>query len=231
MFPMAGMLLGKGLQFGLSQLTKPKTQTTTTGPDPSAQRYIDAQRGMGQAGANQILGQQGSFFMGPETMSIGDQASQFMNPYQQNVIDATGRQFDHLRAGAMTGANQQAMQAGAFGGSRHGVMAGTRLGELDRAQMDITSNMQHQGYQNAMQQGVAYQNQQRDLQQQQMMEPLWRQQQAMGLMNAGMGPTGTQTTAPGGSRIGGAAGGAMAGYGASGNKWGALLGGLGGLFG
>lgn len=233
---MLPMLLGGATSLG-KMLLKPKTQTTNYGFSPQTQNYINAQQQMGQQGANSILNHQGSFFTGPETMSVGDQAAQFMNPYQQQVIDANNAQFDQLRAGAVTGANQEAMQAGAFGGSRHGVMAGARLGELDRTQMRQNANLLNSGYQNAMQMGIGYQNQQRQLQQQQMMEPVWRQQQAMQLMNLGMGPTGQQVTTPGGSALGGAAGGALSGWGATmnpqtgqGNPWGAILGGLGGLF-
>jgi len=233
---MLPMLLGGAMSLGKA-LLKPKTQTSTYGVDPKSQQYIDSMRQQGQQGANSILNQQGSFFTGPETMSVGDQAAQFMNPYQQQVIDANNQQFDQLRAGAATGANQEAMQAGAFGGSRHGVMAGIRMGQLDQTQMQQNANLLNSGYQNAMQRGVGYQNQQRQLQQQQMVEPIWRQQQAMQLMNLGMGPTGQQVTTPGGSAMGGAAGGALAGWGATmnpktgqGNPWGAILGGLGGLF-
>jgi hypothetical protein len=59
---------------------------------------------------------------------------QLMNPYQQQVLDGVGRDFDKLRSQAHTQSNQAATAAGAFGGSRHGVMEGARLGELDSAQ-------------------------------------------------------------------------------------------------
>jgi hypothetical protein len=231
-----GGVLGGALSLGKS-LLKPKTNTTTYGPDPATAAYLQAQRAQGQAGANTALNQAGSFFTGPETMSVGDQAAQFMNPYQSQVIDANNAQFDQLRGQASMGANQEAMQAGAFGGSRHGVMAGTRLAQLDQTQMQQNANLLNSGYQNAMQQGVAYQQQQAAARQQQLQEPLWRQQQAMQMMNLGMGPTGQQVTSPGGSALGGAAGGALAGWGATmnpqtgqGNPWGAILGGLGGFF-
>lgn len=179
----------------------------------------------------------GSWFTGPQTQSVGDQAAAFFNPYQQNVLNGVQGQFDHLRSQALTGANQEATQAGAFGGSRAAVLAGTRLGALDQSQMQTMAGLQHQGYQNALQQGTQYAEQQRQLQQQRQMEPLWRQQQAQQFMNLGMGPTAqtnTQTTmAPRGSALGSAASGAMAG--SAFGPWGTAIGGglglLGGLFG
>jgi hypothetical protein len=152
--------------------------------------------------------QPNSWFTGPQQMSIGDQASLFYNPYQQNVIDATKGQFDQLRNEALNATNQQATLGGAYGGSRQAVLAGSRLGQLDLGQANTIANLQHQGYQNALQQGTAYTEQQRQLQQQQMMEPLWRQQQAQQFMNLGMGPVGQTITEtqPGGSQLGTAAG-------------------------
>ena len=200
-----------------------KKQTTTV--DPSSQRFIDQQRRMAQQAAG-VAQNAGPLFTGPLS---GEQITQAMNPFLQNVLQAQGQQFDHLRNQALTGANQQATQAGAFGGSRHGVMAGARLGELDRAQMQQTAGLLQGGFQDARQ----FAEHQRQLQQQQMQEPLFRQQNALQFMNMGMGPVGQVQTAPGGSPLGSAASGAMAG--SAFGPWGAAIGGgiglLGGLFG
>lgn len=182
-------------------------------------------------GANAVLSPQGnpmgpgmipggppggnSWFTGPQTQSVGQQAEQFMNPYMQNVIGGIRGEFDHLRGQASMGANQDATQGGAFGGSRHALMQGARLGALDRAQTQQVGGLLAGGYQNALTQGTAYAEQQRQLQQQQLQEPLWRQQQALGFTNMGMGPygqTSTQTqTQPGGSWMGGLLGAGMTG--------------------
>lgn len=220
-----------------------RTTTTTSALDPASQKYVDAMRAQAQGGANMVLAgpnaagggglfggmlgqmnqmQRGgapggsSWFTGPQQMSVGDQAAQFMNPYMSNVVGAVQGQYDQLRNQASMGANQQATQANAFGGSRHAVMQGARLGQLDQGQAGTIAGLLHGGYQNALGQGTAYAEHQRQLQQQQLQEPLWRQQQAQQIYQGGMGPTGqTMTqTSPGGSLLGMGAGLAQMAYGA-----------------
>jgi hypothetical protein len=197
---------------------KTTVSSASTGPDAASQAYIDQMRqqamrasqiatGMpppGQQQANipprlgsQIgVGQQGQpgqdqgFFTGPLTQTPEQMAQPFMDPYQKQVVDATRNEFDQMRGQATVGANQAATQAGAFGGSRHGVMQGTRLGEIDRAQGTTISNLLSGGYQNAMENGVGFAQYQQGLQAQKQMEPLWRQQQGLNFMNLGMGQTG-----------------------------------------
>jgi len=79
----------------------------------------------------------------------GTNLSPYTNPYNQQVIQAT--QGDILRNAqiAENALNYQAGQAGAFGGSRHGVA----LGEFGKGVMQNlgtqTAAMRQQGYQNA----------------------------------------------------------------------------------
>lgn len=198
------------------------TTTTNTALDPQSQAYVNAQRAQAQQGAN--VAQNLDPFTGPQTKSVAEQAAAFYNPYQQNVIDATGQQFDKLRAQATNNVAANATQAGAYGGTRQGVAAGVRQGQLDATQMGIVANLQQQGYQNALTQGTAYAEQQRQLQEQKNMTPLWQQQQAQQMLNMGMGPTSqntTQTTTtPGKSLLGTVAGLGMTGLGiASGLGW------------
>lgn len=82
----------------------------------------------------------------------GDAAAtqSLMNPYQQQVLDAVGADFNKQRALAHTQANQAATQAGAFGGDRHAVMEGARLGELDSAQLATMANLRQTGFNDAM---------------------------------------------------------------------------------
>jgi len=103
------------------------------------------------------MAQQGALAgtVGAGTTNIGTIAgsdiAQYQNPYTQQVIDAT--QADILR-GAQKGINQldyQAGQAGAFGGSRHGVALG-ELGTGVAQQLAETSAAQRQaGFQTAQQ--------------------------------------------------------------------------------
>lgn len=195
-------------------------QTTTTKLDPQSQGYVNHMRGVA-AGASNVarnVGGPGGLFTGPLKQTPGEMASKFFNPYLSNVVDATRGQYDHLRAKASTGADQAATAGGAFGGTRHAVMEAARLGELDRAEGNTVANLLHTGYEDAMNQGFRFAEHQRQLQQQKNMEPIWRQQQALRMLNMGMGPTGqiSETTAqqPGGSWLGRAAGGAMTALGA-----------------
>ncbi len=183
---------------------------TTTSIDPASQAYLDQSRGQAQAAAGTALNGPaggGSWFTGPQQMSIGNQAAQFFNPYMSNVVDATKQQYDQLRGQAVNQGNT--IPQGAFGGIRAALAQGARLGQLDVGQANQISGLLNSGYQNALQQGTAYTEQQRQLQQQQQMEPLFRAQQAQGFQNAGMGPYGQTTSSSGGgfgSLIQGAAG-------------------------
>ena len=165
--------------------------TTTQGLDPGSQRYVDQMRRYAQGAVGDI---NGPLVTGPQTQTIAQQAAPFFNPYQENVLGALDQHYDALRHGAVQGADQTATQANAFGGSRHGVLAGIRSAELDRAQMSDTANLLHSGYQNAVSQGTAYAEHQRQLQEQQLREPLMRAQAGLGLFGAGMGPTGMTST-------------------------------------
>jgi hypothetical protein len=203
--------------------------TMTQGIDPASQRYVGQMRQQAMQGVGAATGTPGQFFLGSDAAgSIQDH----MNPYIQGVIDPMRAEFDLLRGQANVDVNQQAVGAGAFGGSRHGIAAGQRLGEIDRAQAGQVAQLMHGGFQQAQQ----AREHERQLLERQAMEPLFRQQQALQFMQGGLGPTGqtvTQTM-PGQSIFGSAAGGAMTGFGIGGPK-GALIGGglglLSGLFG
>lgn len=222
-----------------------QVQTTTQSLDPQSQAQVAKLRQMALGGANVALQGPpggGSFFTGPLTQTPGEMAAGFMSPYQTHVVDATRREFDHLRDQTLTGANQEATLGGALGGSRQAVMAGARLGEVDRAQGSTIANLLNSGYQTALGQGLNLAQFNQGLSAQQAMEPLFRQQQALGMMNLGMGPMGynttTTTTGQGGkNRAGGALGGALTGAQIGsmvpgiGTAIGAGVGGLLGLFG
>jgi len=92
-----------------------------------------------------------------------DAYKQFMSPYQQQVIDATMTSFDKQAAMRRRGISDQAVQAGAFGGARHGI-AGSEYdaaSDLNRAQ--IEAGLYHQGYGQAQQGAQTAFNQQQQL--------------------------------------------------------------------
>ena len=70
---------------------------------------------------------------------VGPQAFQpFMSPYQQEVIDTTLAEFDRQAAISQTANRDRAIQAGAFGGARQGIMA---------TEFDARNQMQRAGLQ------------------------------------------------------------------------------------
>jgi hypothetical protein len=198
--------------------------------------------------------------------------SQFMDPFvQENVAGLRGL-FGEQRAQAQQRAQQQATQAGAFGGSRGELLQAQAIGDINRQEAQAVPQLLSQGFSQAL--GAALGQQQlgqqtglaglqnllagtqfgtgldltrqqalfsgnellRQIQSQQMQDPLLRSQAIMGTLQGGIGPFGsTQTQAGGGGNpLAGAFGGGLAGLGAAGLP-GAVVGGglglLGGIFG
>ena len=73
----------------------------------------------------------------------------FMSPYQQEVIDTTLAEFDKQQAIQQTALRDRAIQAGAFGGARSGIMEADFLsqGALNKAQLE--AQLLAQGFQQA----------------------------------------------------------------------------------
>ena len=73
----------------------------------------------------------------------------FMSPYQQDVIDATLTDFDKQQAIQQTALRDRAIQAGAFGGARSGIMEADFLsqGAINKAQLE--AQLLAQGFQQA----------------------------------------------------------------------------------
>ena len=80
----------------------------------------------------------------------GPQAYQpYMSPYQQEVIDTTLAEFDKNQAIQQTALRDKAIQAGAYGGGREGIMEAQFLnqGAMDKAQLQ--AQLLNQGFQQA----------------------------------------------------------------------------------
>ena len=92
-----------------------------------------------------------------------DAYKQFMSPYQQQVIDATMTSFDKQAAMKRRGISDQAKQAGAFGGARHGIAESEydAASDLNRAKME--AGLLQQGYGQAQQGAQTAFNQQQQL--------------------------------------------------------------------
>ena len=83
---------------------------------------------------------------------VGPQAYQpFMSPYQQEVMDTTLSEFDRQQTINQQGLRDQAIQAGAYGGGREGVMQAQYMnqGANDRAMLQ--AQLLNQGFQQAQQ--------------------------------------------------------------------------------
>ena len=81
---------------------------------------------------------------------VGPQAfEQFMSPYQQEVIDTTLTEFDRQQAIADTARRDAAIQAGAFGGGREGVLAAEAARGAAQSRAGLQAQLLAQGFQQA----------------------------------------------------------------------------------
>ena len=114
---------------------------------------------MGQLGtARQGVGLTG---MGYQAADAGNQYAQqatnpyamqaYMSPYMQNVVDVQQREAQRQGDIASTGRNAQAVQAGAFGGSRQAVMDAEAARNLATQKGDIQAQGLQSAYQQAQQ--------------------------------------------------------------------------------
>ena len=161
------------------------------------------------------IGQAQAAALGTSGLFAPQDLSAYTNPFQQAVIDTTLQRLDEegLRAQNQLGA--QAVQSGAFGGSRFGVES-AQLGEnLQDARARILAQLNQQNYMQALQTGQsAFENQQRRQQQQSQLlsgiggltGQLGGQQAAIGGQQAAIGgqqaQIGGQQAAIGGQQIG-----------------------------
>jgi len=82
----------------------------------------------------------------------GPQAYQpYMSPYQQEVMDTTLSEFDRQQTINQQGLRDQAIQAGAYGGGREGIMQAQYMnqGAMDRA--TLQAQLLNQGFMQAQQ--------------------------------------------------------------------------------
>lgn len=162
---------------GGKKQTREQSQTTnqTTQVDPATQRFVTQfMRPLAQSGAGAALGQEGSFFAGPtdaqrqaleqagaDLSGVGDfgfspsqmdpsRAQDFFSPFQDEVVGSMQQAFDRQRQQAMSQAAQEATGAGAFGGSRSGILQAEALNNVNRNEASQLAQLRNQGFQNAM---------------------------------------------------------------------------------
>ena len=78
-----------------------------------------------------------------------DAYKQFMSPYQQEVIDTTLAEFDRQQAIADTARRDRAIQAGAYGGGREGVLAAEAAKGAAQSRAGLQAQLLAQGFQQA----------------------------------------------------------------------------------
>ena len=160
------------------------------GQDPLQQEAINV------ATAQQGLGSYAPFLQTAATRAdearqfVGPQAYQaFMSPYQQDVIDATLREYDIQAQKGITGIAEQAIAAGAFGGGREGVQRAEYMSASDRNRAALQAQLLQQGFGQASQAAQQAFGQQQALatQQQQLaaLSPQLAGQQVAGLTSLG----------------------------------------------
>jgi len=144
----------------LPALTKDPMDVTKWSPQVAAQDPYQTAAYTLAGTQDKGIGAFEQYLTAAEPYAGPDAYKQFMSPYQQQVIDATMTSFDKKAAMQRRGISDQAKQAGAFGGARHGIAESEydAASDLNRAQME--AGLLQQGYGQA-QQGAqnAYQQQ------------------------------------------------------------------------
>jgi len=112
---------------GLDYATQLAAATAAPLPTQQFAPTVAGQTGLQQQ-ATSLAGTQGlgigaleQYLTAAEPYAGPDAYKQFMSPYQQQVIDATMTSFDKRAAMQRRGISDQALQAGAYGGARHGI--------------------------------------------------------------------------------------------------------------
>lgn len=211
------------------------SQTITNGLDPRSQRYVEEMRNRARsaAGAGTPAGMTDALDSWRGLMDLGgtgaaamagDPAavSRFMNPFNSQM----GPVFDEIRRRTMTSVDDAATQAGAWGGSRHGVATGQALADVGNNE----AAMHYGEFSNAMNRAGLLAGLGLDAGGRMFQGAGDAAAYPVDMMNRGLGPTGSQQTVPMRRNLGaGFLGGAASGLGMAAqlgiNPWAAFLGG------
>ena len=131
----------------LDKLGKGAVPTTYAGLDTSKYAPQVADRTALQTAAyDAALDQAGT---GITSLVGPDAYKDFMSPYQQEVMDTTLREFDRQQTIGGLGLRDKAIQSGAYGGGREGIMQAEYMnqGAMNRAQLQ--AQLLNQGFQQA----------------------------------------------------------------------------------
>ena len=113
-----------------------------------AQDYLGAaQQQSGLAGLQSQAAQAQSTAQG--ALSGPNAYKQFMSPYQQDVINASMREFDKQSAKGMSSIGQNAAMSGNLGGGREGVMRSEYQSDSDMKRAQLQAQLLNQGFNQA----------------------------------------------------------------------------------
>ena len=115
----------------------------------------NAMQGMDFSNSYQSPEIQQNAFQGPELnkMTASDYSTAIdarMNPYQDQVVDATMRDIERQRQMQLNTDAAGAVAAGAFGGSRHGLVEAETNRSANQQAIDSIARMRQQGYDTAL---------------------------------------------------------------------------------
>ena len=112
--------------------------TANYDPKVAAQNALQTQAAQAAGGLGSLVG------TGAGTGAGSIQS--YMSPYQQQVIDASLTEFDRNAAIQNTGMRDQAIQSGAYGGGREGVMQAEALRGQGANRAQLQSQLLNQGF-------------------------------------------------------------------------------------
>ena len=130
----------------LDKLQKGSVPTTFAGIDTSKYAPQVAAQDALQTGAATAAAGLGSL-VGPGAGTGAGSIAEYMSPYQQQVIDAQMQEFDRQAAINRQGIQDSAIQAGAFGGGRHGVQLAEYAKGSDMNRALLQGQLLQQGFQ------------------------------------------------------------------------------------
>ena len=148
-------LTGAGTTLGTAgtELTGAGSTLGTAGTELTGAGTTLGTAGTELTGAGTALGAAQSTFGGiPTGAMTSSQIQDYMSPYQSQVMEASLKEFDRNAAIQRTGQRDSAIQAGAYGGGREGVLQSEYQLGSDRERSLLQSGMLQQGFNQAQQQ-------------------------------------------------------------------------------
>ena len=130
----------------LPALTKDPMDTSQWAPTIAGQDTLQTQAASLAGTQGKGVGAFEQYLTAAEPYAGPDAYKQFMSPYQQQVIDATMTAFDKQAAMQRRGISDQAKQAGAFGGARHGIAGSEYDAASDMNRAQLQAGLLQQGY-------------------------------------------------------------------------------------